>query len=910
MTDKRLFLLDAYSLIYRAYYAFINNQRYNSKGLNTSSVLGFTNSLEEILNVERPTHIAVVFDYPAQNFRSGLYPLYKAQRSETPEDIKKSVPYIKEVLCGLNIPFYEVQGYEADDVIGTLAKKAETQNFKVYMVTPDKDFNQLTSNNIFVYHPKKSSKEVEILGEEEIKKEYGINSPLQFIDILALWGDVSDNVPGITGIGEKTAIKLIREYGNIENIYKSIYKITGKQRENLINQREQLMLSRKLVTIVTDVPIDFNEAETRVKPINSERLIKIFDELEFKAAATRILNKPENLYESQNNSTENSYDNIQNIKHNYILVNQDNEILNLIAKLNTQKEFCFDTETTSLEVFNCEIVGLSISYTENEAYYIPFPDTSESTMQRLALFKEVFENEKIRKIGQNIKFDISVLKNYNINVAGELFDTMIAHYLLEPDLRHNLDYLCETYLNYKTVHIEELIGEKGKNQGNMRDVDILQIKDYACEDADLTLKLKNILEERLIKENLHDLATEIEMPLIYVLADMEFAGVRINADFLNDYAKELDSKIQEIETKIYEKAEIHFNISSPKQLGEVLFEKLKIIDNAKLTKTKQYATGEDELLKLKDKHPIINLILEHRTLKKLLNTYVETLPKLINPKTNKIHTSYNQAVTTTGRLSSNNPNLQNIPIRTLEGRQIRKAFIPSTTNHVLIDADYSQIELRLMAHLSQDPNMIQAFNNKEDIHSATASKIFNVDIKNVTHDMRYKAKAANFAIIYGASAHGLSQNLNISRTEAANLRDSYFQTYPQVKNYMEQSINKASQDKQVVTIKGRRKFLPDINSQNSLVKGNAQRNAINSPIQGSAADIIKIAMLNIYKRLKQENLKSKMILQVHDELVFDTELSEVQAVTQIVKTEMENALKLNVRMDVEINVGQNWEETH
>jgi len=920
-TEKRLFLLDAYALIFRAYYAFINNQRYNSKGLNTSAILGFTNSLEEILNLEKPTHIAVVFDYPAKNFRSELYPLYKAQRLATPEDIKKAVPYIKEIISGFNIPIFEIEGFEADDTIGTLAKKAEKAGFKVFMVTPDKDFNQLVSQNIFVYKPKKGGKEIEIVGEEEVKKEFGIQTPTQFIDILALWGDTSDNVPGIVGIGEKTAVKLINQYGNIENIYKNLTKIFGKQKENLINGRKQLMLSRELVTIRLDVDVEFDEKIFEIKPLNEAKLTAVFEELEFKAAATRILGnlRQENIGfetnknifgESENQNTTNNFKTIENTTHLYYLIDNHEKRQNLIQKLNQLNEFCFDTETTGLDVRNCEIVGLSISYKLNEAYYISFPQSQLKTQEVLEEFRNVFENSKIRKIGQNIKFDIAVLKQYSIEVKGELFDTMLAHYLLEPDLRHNLDYLCETYLNYKPIPIENLIGEKGKNQGNMRNVSITKIVDYACEDADLTFQLKEIFEPRLKIENLEKLAKEIEMPLIYVLADMEYTGVNLNSDFLLKYEKELVKKIIEIEDKIFELAGEKFNVASPKQLGDILFEKLKVIDNAKLTKTKQYATGEDELLKLKDKHPIINLILEYRGLKKLLNTYVETLPKIVNPRTNKIHTSYNQAVASTGRLSSNNPNLQNIPIRTPEGREIRKAFIPSTDEHIFIDADYSQIELRLMAHLSQDKNMLEAFNNKEDIHTATAAKMFKIPISEVTHDMRYKAKAANFAIIYGASATGLSQNLNISRSDATALRTSYFETYPNVKLYMENCIKKASNDMEVVTLMGRKRHLPDINSQNSLVKGNAERNAINAPIQGSAADIIKIAMINIFNRLNRENLKSKMILQVHDELIIDTLKSEVEIVKEIIKFEMENAVNLSIPLDVEVNVGNNWSESH
>jgi len=927
-SKKKIFILDAYALIFRAYYAFIKNPRFNSKGLNTSAILGFTNTLDEIIKKEKPTHMCVAFDYPAANFRHKLYPNYKANRPPTPEDIKKSVPYIKDIIKAFNIPILEIEGFEADDVVGTLAKIAEKHDFKVYMMTSDKDYIQLVSENIFIYRPKHSGKDVEIVDLQYIKNLYGLNSPLQFIDMLALWGDTSDNVPGVKNIGEKTAQKLINDFGSIENIYKNISKLKGKQRDNLIEGKEQLKLSKELVTIKTDIDIEFNENDFKLGNYNNSKLIEIFDELEFKAAATRILqnnqseiaNKEENnkfqtnLFGESEHKQENietkEYYSIENTEHNYFIADNLEKRQKLITELLQQKEFCFDTETTGLNPYSCDIVGLSISYKLHEAFYIPFTKDHIETKKILNEFKSVFANDNILKIGQNIKFDIIVLKQYEIEIKGRLFDTMIAHYLIEPELKHNMDYLSEVYLNYKPIPIENLIGEKGKNQGNMQNVPLEKISVYAAEDADVTFQLKQILEPLLIQNNLIDLANEIEMPLIYVLADMEYTGVRLDSNFLNIYKETLILRIQEIEKEIITLAGYDFNVSSPKQLGEILFDRMKIIPNAKKTKSQQYATGEEELTKLIDKHPIIQKILDFRTLKKLLNTYAEVLPTLVDNKTNKIHTSYNQAIASTGRLTSNNPNLQNIPIRTKEGKEIRRAFIATSDEHILLDADYSQIELRLMAHLSQDKNMIEAFANGEDIHTATAAKIFKVDLKEVTSEMRYKAKSANFAIIYGASSFGLSTNLNISRSDAKFLIDGYFETYPKVKEFMDNSISLAREKEFVVTLKGRKRQLPDINSRNSLVRGNAERNAINAPIQGSAADIIKIAMINIYNRLKKENLKSKMILQVHDELLIDTYKTEIEAVKNVLSDEMKNAILLSVPLEIDMHTGTNWFEAH
>ncbi len=918
--EKKLFLLDAYSLIFRAYYAFIKNPRINSSGLNTSAMLGFTNTLDDILKKEKPTHIAIAFDLPSPTFRREIYPQYKANRSPTPEDIIKAVPYIKEIVKGFNIPIYEMEGFEADDVIGTLAKQAEKKGFTVYMMTPDKDYVQLISENIFMYKPKKGGNSAEIVGLKEVKEKYKIENPEQFIDILTLWGDNVDNIPGVPGVGEKTAIKLISRFNSIDNLYRNLVKLKGKQKENIAKSKDLVKISKQLVTIDINVPVEYNEDECKIKDIDQNKLKGIFDELEFVALARRLFSEPKqeteavknslfDFSETNTDSQISTFSTIKDIEHNYHYVDSGEKRLDLIELLNKTTEFCFDTETTGINPNESELVGISFSFKNHEAYYVPIPSVQTEALQIVSEFKDVFENSKIKKIGQNIKYDILMLKWYNVDVQGELFDTMIAHYLIHPDSRHNLTKLSESYLQYTPVSIEELIGKKGKQQRTMRTVSVEKIKDYACEDADITWQLKPLIEKELIDNNLHKLAMEVEMPLIYVLADMEKQGVKIDKNKLDKYSEELREKIVELQTEIHILAETEFNISSPKQLGEILFDRMKIIDNPKKTKTKQYSTGEAELVKLKNKHVIIEKILNFRSLKKLLTTYVNSLPKLINKRTDRIHTSFNQAVVTTGRLSSNNPNLQNIPIRTEDGRKIRTAFVPSVEDNVLLSADYSQIELRLMAHLSQDENMIEAFGEQKDIHSETAAKIFKVDINDVDRDMRAKAKSANFGIIYGISSFGLAQNLNIKRAEAKELIDGYFASYSKVKEYMNKCIDEARKKAYVSTIEGRKRYLRDINSRNHLLRSNAERNAINAPIQGSAADIIKKAMISIHAKIKSK-YKSKMILQVHDELVFDVKKSELDDITKIVKQEMENAVDLTVKLTIEHGVGSNWLESH
>ncbi|OFX24713.1 MAG: DNA polymerase I [Bacteroidetes bacterium GWA2_31_9b] len=925
--SKNLYLLDAYALIYRSYYAFIKNPRFNSKGLNTSAIFGFTNTLIELITKENPTHIAVVFDPPYPTFRHQIYDKYKANREATPEDIKKSIPYIKEIIKGFNIPILEVAGYEADDVIGTLAKQAEKEGFITYMMTPDKDYGQLISDNILMYKPSRSGNEEEIVDRKAICEKYNIKNPEQIIDILGLMGDSSDNIPGAPGIGEKSAIKLIEKFGSIENLYKHIDEVTGKQKEILEKNKDLVLLSQLLATIKLDVPIQIDPESILLENPDESKLTSLFEELEFRNMGNRIFKKEPSVTKQKDNSntvfqgslfggieiekTTSHLKTIANTEHNYILINTEELKANLINDLNKQKEFCFDSETTGLDPYTSEIVGLSFSWENHIAYYIPFPENQDETRNILNSFKQIFENPSIKKIGQNVKFDTLILQHYDIQVKGEIFDTMIAHYLLQPDLRHNLNYLSEHYLAYKPVEIEELIGKKGAKQVSMRNVAIDQIKEYAAEDADLAYQLKTIFENDLKNAGLYNLSENLEMPLIPVLANMESSGIRIDINALNEYAKLLNKELIEIEENIYKHAGFHFNISSPKQLGEILFDRLKLDSNAKKTKTKQYSTSEETLALLFDKHPIINSVLEYRSLKKLLSTYIEALPKLINAKTGKIHTSYNQAVASTGRLSSNNPNLQNIPIREERGREIRKAFIPSDSNHVLLAADYSQIELRIMAHLSQDENMLDAFRNNEDIHTATAAKVFHVEnLSDITKDQRRKAKTANFGIIYGISSFGLSQRLTISRTEAKSLIDEYFIGFPKVKEYMDKSIAIARQKGYVETIMGRKRILNDINSQNAVVRGFAERNAINAPIQGSAADIIKLAMIDIYNELNNKKFVSKMILQVHDELIFDVYKPELEQIKSLVKEKMENAVKLSTPLTVDIGVGENWLEAH
>lgn len=921
--SKNLYLLDAYALIYRSYYAFIKNPRYNSKGQNTSAIYGFVNTLIDLIAKENPSHIAVVFDPPYPTFRHEMYKEYKAQREATPEDIKLSIPIIKEIIKGFNIPVIEVAGFEADDTIGTLAKLAEKEGFTTYMMTPDKDYGQLVSDHIFMLKPARGGNDMEVITKEMICEKYKIKDPVQFIDILGLMGDASDNIPGAPGIGEKTAMKLISEYDSIENLYEHIEDITGKQKEKLAENKEQVYLSKVLATIKLDVPVTIEPEKLILEDPDEKKLTKLFEELEFKKIAKRLFQKditPTPTTSVMQGSlfgdveierVSSDFKNISTVEHDYRLVDSAEKRKELIQLLSEQKEFCFDTETTGLDSHTSEIVGLSFSHKNHFAYYIPFPQNKDGAREILNEFKSILENESIRKIGQNIKYDISILKQYDITVKGEIFDTMIAHYLMQPDLRHNLNFLSEQYLGYKPISIEELIGKKGVKQDSMQNVPIEKIKDYACEDADLTFQLKEVFEKELEANYLDNLSSTLEMPLIPVLAYMEQTGIKIDIDALYEFAKELNKELITTEEKIIEQAGLHFNISSPKQLGEILFDHMKLDPNAKKTKTKQYSTSEETLQKISDKHPIIQDILAFRSLKKLLSTYVEALPKLINQKTGKIHTTYQQAVASTGRLSSKNPNLQNIPIREELGREIRKAFIPSDKDHLLVAADYSQIELRIMAHLSQDTNMIAAFNNNEDIHTSTAAKIFHVEnMSDVTSGQRRIAKSANFGIIYGISAFGLSQNLKISRTEAKQLIDEYFNSFPKVKAYMDKSIAKAREKGYVETMMGRKNVLNDINSRNGIVRGNAERYAINAPIQGSAADIIKLAMIDIFIEMQKKKYRSNMILQVHDELVFDVYKPELEEIKTLIKTKMENAVKLSIPLTVDIGVGENWLEAH
>jgi len=913
----RIFLFDAYALIFRAYYAFINRPLINSKGNNTSAVYGFTTSIMDILKKEGPEYIVVAFDPPSRTFRNDLYPEYKANRLITPEEIKKAVPVIKEILNAFQITVMEIPGYEADDVIGTLAKQAENMGLTAYMVTPDKDYTQLVSENVMLYRPSKTGKGYDLIGVEEVKALFGIQNPAQVIDILALWGDASDNIPGAPGIGEKTAKELVSKFGSLEQILDHLTELKPRQQESLATNRQQVLLSQQLATICTEVPISLDLATVKAKNWDERKLRSLFTDLEFRTFIDQLSDLRRapvqgSLFDAQTNQEmqeEVTIHSSNTVDHRYFLIREPVEIDELVGKLSLEKEFCFDSETTGLNTRKSQLVGLSFSFREHEAYYIPFGEDQETVSVVLNKLRPVFGNPGIRKIGQNLKFDIQVLMHYNIPVEGELFDTMIAHYLIQPDLSHNMNYLAEVYLGYKPISIEELIGAKGTGQKGMRDVDIALIKEYAAEDADITLQLYHILHKELDRLGLLPLAEKIEMPLVKVLAELEFAGFKISTESLNNYSKVLRGEIEICEKKIYELAGTNFNISSPKQLGEVLFERMKIAEGAQKTKTKQYSTGEEILVKLADKHPVINLILDYRAMQKLLNTYVDSLPGLIDPATGKIHTSFDQAWVSTGRLSSKNPNLQNIPIRDNRGKEIRKAFIPSDDCHTLLSADYSQIELRLMAHLSEDSHMIEAFCNQEDIHTATAAKIFKIPENEVTPSMRSSAKTANFGIIYGISAFGLAQRLNIARGEAAELIKGYFESYPKVKVYMDHSIQTAKEKGFVETLLGRRRFLPDINSANAIVRGVAERNAINAPIQGSAADIIKQAMVNIQRKMRN-GFKTVMILQVHDELIFDVALDEVEEIKKIVKHEMENAISLKVPLIVDVGTGNNWLEAH
>ncbi|GAB2621035.1 DNA polymerase I [Emticicia sediminis] len=965
MPAKKLFLLDAMALIYRAHFAFIKAPRITSTGLNTSCVFGFANAILEVIQKEKPTHIGVAFDLPGGTFRNEWFPEYKANRQEQPEDITIAIPYVKKLVEAMDIPLLMLAGYEADDVIGTIAKKAAQHDFEVFMMTPDKDYGQLVEEHIYMYKPAIFGKDAEKLGVKEVCEKWGIEKPEQVIDLLGLMGDAVDNIPGVPGVGEKTAAKLIASYGSVEGLYENADKLTGKIAEAIKNNKEQAFLSKKLARIELDVPIDFDEDFLKISSPKPELMSPLLDELEFRTLRKRLLpNEPQepvaktsttnvssnttppvnalkaksgtqiSMFEAMaapSNATSvelsstaqtpfeeeeelqfraNSVkDTILNKVHEYHLMDTPALRKSLIQYLSNQDEFCFDSETTSVDAVDAEIVGLSFAYYAGEAFYVPIPSDQAEAQLIMNEFKDVFENESITKIGQNIKYDLMVLKNYGIVLKGKMFDTMLAHYIIEPEQRHGMDYLANVYLNYDPVSIETLIG-KGKAQGSMRDVAVEKIKEYAAEDADITLQLKQILEPKLADSQQQKLLENVEMPLVDVLANMEMEGVRIDMNALHEMSSVLETDVKQIQSDIFTLAGQEFNVASPKQLGEILFDKLKLDSKAKKTKTGQYATGEDILSKLENDHEIVRKILDFRELVKLKNTYVDALPSLVSKKTGRIHTSYNQAVAATGRLSSTNPNLQNIPIRTPRGREIRKAFVPRNEEYVILSADYSQIELRIMAAFSGDESMLEAFNQGIDIHSTTASKVFKVDLADVTSDMRRKAKMVNFGIIYGISAFGLSQRLNIPRGEAKDIIDAYWVEFPKIKQFMDDTINKAREMKFVETVLGRRRYLRDINSQNMTDRGFAERNAINAPIQGSAADMIKVAMINIHDFMKQENLKSRMILQVHDELVFDAHRSEVDFLKSKVDELMCSAIPMSVKMETGMGIGENWLEAH
>ncbi|WP_072531382.1 DNA polymerase I [Bacteroides ilei] len=922
---EKLFLLDAYALIYRAYYAFIKNPRINSKGFNTSAIMGFVNTLEDVLKKENPTHIGIAFDPAGPTFRHEAYEQYKAQREETPEAIRLSVPIIKDIIRAYRIPILEVMGYEADDVIGTLATEAGKRGITTYMMTPDKDYGQLVSDHVFMYRPKYGDKEFEVMGVKEVKEKFNIESPAQVIDMLGLMGDTADNIPGCPGVGEKTAQKLIAEFGSIENLLSNTDKLKGSIKTKVETNKEQISFSKFLATIKTDVPINLNMEELKREEPDEEELRKIFEELEFRTLLDRVLKNEKKTVASPTPTQGNLFDlfaagnaeetknsnlmRLDDLKYDYQLLDTEEKIDVFLQNILTKKIFSLDTETTGTDPISAQLVGMSFSYAENQAVYVPVPADRDQALKIVNKFKSLLENEETLKVGQNIKYDMLVLGNYGITVSGPMFDTMIAHYVLQPELRHGMDYLAEIYLKYDTIKIEELIGPKGKGQKNMRDLSPTQVYKYACEDADVTLKLKNILEKELVENGVEQLFYTIEMPLVPVLAYMERNGVRIDTEALKETSRHFTARMHQIEEEVHQLAGMEFNIASPKQVGEVLFDRLKIVEKAKKTKTGQYVTSEEVLESLKGKHEIVGKILEHRGLKKLLGTYIDTLPQLINPHTGKIHTSFNQTVTATGRLSSSNPNLQNIPVRNEDGKEIRKAFIPDDGCE-FFSADYSQIELRIMAHLSGDPHMIEAFQKGQDIHAATAAKIYKEKLEDVTREQRSKAKTANFGIIYGISVFGLAERLNVDRKEAKELIDGYFENYPKVKEYMDHSIQIAREKGYIETIFKRKRYLPDINSRNAVVRGYAERNAINAPIQGSAADIIKVAMINIYRRFKEENIKSKMILQVHDELNFSVLPEEKEKVQQIVISEMESAYKMKAPLLADCGWGKNWLEAH
>jgi DNA polymerase I len=947
--QKRLFLLDAYALIFRGYYAFIKNPRINSKGMDTSAIMGFMNSLMDVIRREKPDHLAVAFDKGGSTYRFEMYEQYKAHRDETPEAIKIAVPYIQDLLRAMHIPIIEMPGFEADDLIGTLAKQAEKEGFQVFMVTPDKDFAQLVSENIFMYKPARMGNDIEIWGIPQVLEKFEIQDPLQVIDYLGMMGDAADNIPGLPGVGEKTAKKLLAEFGSLENMLANTGQLKGALKDKIEANAELGILSKKLATILLDCPVQFNEQDYELSKPDVEKTDALFQELEFRQMKTQFDklfgtgkeydeietngdNSPtqsakktatKRSHEDQfdlfgfsdetgeTNTTHSSYKNLSNTDHFYQLVQGDMAVKLLVNQLQNQASVCFDTETTGINTLHAELVGLSFSFEKGKGFYVPFPENQAEAKGLLEKFRPFFENEQIEKIGQNLKYDVKILKNYGLSVAGKLFDTMLAHYLINPDMRHNMDVLSETYLQYSPKSIETLIGKKGKNQLSMREVALEEIKEYAAEDADVTLQLKEIFSPILDKAETKKLFDEIEVPLIEVLADMETEGINLDVPFLKEMSVAMQQEIAAFEQKIYETAGEKFNLASPKQLGDVLFDKLKIGGTKqKKTKTGQYATGEEVLSYLVKEHPIVADILEWRQMVKLQSTYIDALPLQVDPKTQRVHTDYMQTVASTGRLSSNNPNLQNIPVRTERGRLIRKAFIARNENYVLLSADYSQIELRIIAALSGEDNMIKAFQNNEDIHKSTAAKVFNVPLDEVTKEQRSHAKTVNFGIIYGVSAFGLSNQTNLSRQESAALIEAYYNTYPKLKAYMQNQVDFARENGYVQTVLGRRRYLKDINSANAMVRSGAERNAVNAPIQGSAADIIKIAMIRIHQRLKTEQWKSKMLLQVHDELVFDVHLSEIETIQPLIKHEMEQAFVMQVPLEVDMGMGDNWLEAH
>ena len=948
MSQKRLFLLDAYALIFRGYYAFIKNPRINSKGMDTSAIMGFMNSLMDVIKREKPDHLAVAFDKGGSDYRLEMFTEYKANRDETPEAIKIAVPYIQALLQAMHIPIIEKAGFEADDLIGTLAKKAEKKGYKVYMVTPDKDFGQLVSENIFMYRPARMGNDIEIWGVEEVKQKFEINDPLQVIDFLGMMGDAVDNIPGLPGVGEKTAKKLLAEFGSMENLLANTHQLKGALKDKIEANKAQGLLSKKLATILLDCPVEFDEKAFELSRPDVEKTDALFQELEFRqmkaqfdklfgqgndygaidtnngAAETVVTKKPtpkktpENqmdlfgfVDDEEATHTATTYATLETTPHLYQIVQGDFPMQLLLQNLLKQTAVCFDTETTGIDAKNAELVGISFAWEKGKAYYVPVPENQEEAQKIATQLRPFFENETIEKIGQNLKYDLKVLANYGISVRGPLFDTMIAHYLINPDMRHNMDVLSETYLQYAPQSIETLIGKKGKNQRSMRDVPLEAIKEYAGEDADVTLQLKAHFQPILERVGTKKLFDEIEIPLVQVLADMEREGIRLDVPYLQSMSADMALEIQALEQKIYTSAGATFNLASPKQLGDILFDKMKIGgQKQKKTKTGQYATGEEVLSYLAHEHEIVRDILEWRQLVKLQSTYVEALPHQVDAKTQRVHTDYMQTVASTGRLSSNNPNLQNIPIRTERGRQIRKAFVAKNEDYVLLSADYSQIELRIIAALSGEENMIKAFQNKEDIHRSTAAKVFQVALDEVTKEQRSNAKTVNFGIIYGVSAFGLSNQTSLSRSESAALIEAYYQTYPKLKSYMQNQVDFARENGYVETISGRRRYLKDINSANAVVRGGAERNAVNAPIQGSAADIIKIAMINIHRKLTTENWQSKMLLQVHDELVFDVHRSELEAIQKMIKHEMEQAFPMAVPLEVEMGFGENWLEAH